>query len=469
MTLKEAFKTNCRATAKLCGFAPTLAFSDLTSGIGDKNNNGTIARLSFEDFFVDLYFIENGPLAYAPNTIWIGVGFEVCSFLPISVYDVLALFKETDFKCYTYSHLNSAELIIESFSEIIAFFDDFLPLMQDVAKNGTKKNKLIASQEEAIKRVTGDDVFDRDTEIFDITVKLRDMLLRNYLEGIISRFVLGGVADFYNGNQKRAIRKIAKTKNKTLYEKNLLAALKSGELTDYDASPFRNETYKNYAKSVRTVTHLFGNGGLFKIFAKSALLSPIFATFLGFFYLLLCHVRFGDAVYFLNLDLPAVILLLLAGFLIGEILLFNFPHTPKNPFKKKKTPKIKVTNKSKTLKYFTILVETIVIVLLFCAVNNTVSFTKSSVYFPENNFLSLKQEMLRYEHFEAVYKAKGYYLYDFKYYPLEHYVLVAKNGEKIDLALYPSATSKYFEETVLPFFTENGCEVTEIESERDIK
>lgn len=469
MTLKEAFKTNCRATAKLCGFAPTLAFSELTSGIGGKNNNGTIARLSFEDFFVDLYFIENGPLAYAPNTIWIGVGFEVCSFLPISVYDVLALFRETDFKCYTYSHLNSVELIIESFAEINAFFDDFLPLMQDIAKNGTKKNKLIASQEEAIKRVTGDDVFDRDNEIFEITAKLRDMLLRNYLEGIISRFVLGGVADFYNGNHKIAIKKIAKTKNKTLYEKNLLAALKSGELSGYDASPFRNEIYKNYAKSARTVTHLFGNGGLFKIFAKSALLSPFFAAVLGFFYLMLCHVRFGDAVYYLNLDLSAVVLLLLAGFLVAETLCFNFPRTPKNPFKNKKTPKIKAANKSKALKYFTILAETIVIILLFCAVNNTVAFTKNGVYFPENNSLSLKQEMLRYEHFETIYKAKGYYLYGLKHYPLEHYVLVAKNGEKIDLALYPSATSKDFEEKVLPFFTENGCEVTEIESERDIK
>ena len=407
-------------------------------------------------------------MAYAPNTIWIGVGFEACSFLPISVYDVLSLFDENNFRCYTYSYVSSQELLIESFGEINSFFESFIPLMQDVAKNGTKKNKLIAMQEENVKRNTGDDVFDRDAEIFEITVKLRDMLLRNYLEGIINRFVLGGVADFYNGNQKRAIRKIAKTKNKTLYEEKLLAALQSGALSDFDASPYRNQIYKNYAKTVRTATHLFGNGGLLKVFAKSALLSPVFATFLGFFYLLLCHVRFGDAVYFLNLDLPAVILLLLAGFLVAEILCLNFPHAPKNPFKKKKTPKIKVTNKSNTLKYFTILVETIVIVLLFCAVNNTVSFTKTSVYFPENEILALKQEALRYEHFETVYKAKSYYLYNVKYYPLEHYVLVAKNGEKIDLALYP-ISSKKFEETVLPLFIENGCNVVEVESERDIK
>ena len=52
---------------------------------------------------------------------------------------------------------------------------------------------------------------------------------------------------------------------------------------------------------------------------------------------------------------------------------------------------------------------------------------------------------------------------------LEHYILVSKNGEKIDLALYPENTSEEFEEAVLPLFIKNGCEIIEVESEREIK
>ena len=121
------------------------------------------------------------------------------------------------------------------------------------------------------------------------------------------------------------------------------------------------------------------------------------------------------------------------------------------------------------LKYFTIFVETIVIVLLMSSVNNAVVFTENKVYFPENKYISLRQEAIRYEHFETVYKAKKYYHLGVQELDLEHYILVSKNGKKIDLALYPAGTSDEFQKTVLPVFIENGCEIKEIESERDIK
>ena len=141
--------------------------------------------------------------------------------------------------------------------------------------------------------------------------------------------------------------------------------------------------------------------------------------------------------------------------------------------KKRFKKKTKLDSKPKEvrgfLKYFTIFVETIVIVLLISSVNNAVVFTESKVYFPENKYISLRQEAIRYEHFETVYKAKKYYHLGVQELDYPHYILVSKNGEKLDLALYPDNTSKDFEKTVLPIFIENGCEIIEIESERDIK
>lgn len=469
MTLSEIFKTNCRASAKLCGFNPTLAFSDLTSGIGGKNKNGIIARLSFNDFFIDLYFIENGPLAYAPNTIWLSVGFESVPFLPFSIYDILAFSESNNYKSYTYPYIYTAEVMIESFGEINDSLKTFVPLMRDIAENGVKKNKLIASQKETINRFVGDDIFLKELEILDASVKIREMLIRNYVEGIINHTVLGGVAEFFKGDHQKAIKRLEKQKNRTLYEENLLNALKNGELKDYDASPYRNEKYKNYSKVAKKSTYSLGMGGFFKFFTKAFLMTPVFCIILAIIYFLLCYLKYNDAIYYLNFDLISFVSLLIASFSIAEAILFNFPHKSKNLFKKKKAKDTPPLKKPGIVKYITIFTETIVIVLLMSSVNNAVVFTENKVYFPENKYISLRQDSIRYEHFETVYKAKKYYHFGVQELDLPHYILVSKNGEKFDLALYPDNTSKEFEETILPIFLENGCEIIEIESERDIK
>ena len=469
MTLAEIFKINCRASAKLCGFNPTIAFSDLTSGIGGKNQNGIIARLSFNDFFIDLYFIENGPLAYAPNTIWLSVGFESVPFLPFSVYDIFAFSEMKNYKSYTYSYIYTNEIMIESFGEINDFLKAFIPLMQEISANGVKKNKLIASQKEVINKFVGDDIFQKELEILDASVKIREMLIRNYVEGIINHFTLGGVADFFKGNHEKAIKKLERQKRRTLYEENLLNALKNGELKDYDASPYRNEEYKNYTKISRKSIAFLSPGKALKTFTQALLTTPVFAIILLFIYIFLCAFKYNNALFYLNGDLISIASLLVAAFSVAEVVAFRCPLELKKHLKKK----MKLDSKPKEirgfLKYFTIFVETIVIVLLMSSVNNAVVFTENKVYFPENEYISLRQEAIRYEHFDAVYKAKEYYHLGVQELDLEHYILVSKNGEKIDLALYPANTSEDFEKKVLPLFIENGCEIIEIESERDIK
>ena len=469
MTLAEIFKTNCRATASLCKEKPGLAFCDLTSGLGGKNKNGTIARFSFNEFFIDLYFIENGPLAYAPNTIWISVGFESCSFLPFSIYDILAFSESKNYKSYTYPYIYTTEIMIESFGEINDFLKAFIPLMQDISGNGVKKNKLIANQKETINKFVGDDIFQKEIEMLDASIKIREMLIRNYVEGVISHFILGGVAEFFKGYHEKAIKNLEKQKNRTLYEENLLTALKNDELNDYDASPYRNEKYKNYTKVAKKATYSLGTGGFAKFFAQSVLLTPIFTFILGILFLVLCYIKFNYAIFSLESGLISLISIILAGFMIAEVFVFHFSHKLRNPFKKKKQKSVKSIKKPKALKYFTILVETIAIILIVSSVNSTVAFTESRVYFPENKYVSLKQDAIRYEHFETVYKAKIYYLYGVKPVEFDHYILVTKNGEKINLALYHGTNFTKFKNTVLPLFTENDCEIIEIESERDIK
>ena len=469
MTLSQVFKTNCRATASLCKNSPELSFKDLTSGFQGKNKNGTVARFSFNNYFFDLYFIENGHLAYAPNTIWMSVGFDSVPFLPFSVYDILAYDKPDNFKCYTYTYLNNSEILIQAFAEINDFFKTFIPLMDDVSQNGVKKNKLIAAQKDAISKFVGDDIFQREIEILEASLKIRDMLIKNYLESVISHFILGGAAEFHNGNPQKAIKKLEKSKHKTLYEENLLRALKSGELNDYNASPFRDERYKNHAKDARKSSFSFGKGGAWRFIFPTIINTPLFTLILFAFYIILSTLKFSDFSFAFTINYEALSTLFLAGFLLSEIFSIHFSYKFKSPFKFKKSNEIKNHKISKPLKYFTILVETVVILLLFSSVNNTIAFTDSKVYFPEDTFISLKQNSIKYENFEAVYKVSDYYVFNVKKTKLEHYVLVSKNGEKLNLVSFPESRTEEFKETILPLFTENGCKTIEIESERDIK
>ena len=469
MTLAEIFKTNCRASAKLCGFNPTIAFSDLTSGIGGKNKNGVIARLSFNDFFIDLYFIENGPLAYAPNTIWLSVGFESVPFLPFSVYDVFAFSELKNYKSYTYPYICTTEIMIESFGEINDLLKSFVPLIQEISANGVKKNKLIASQKEAINKFVGDDIFQKELEILDASVKIREMLIRNYVESTISHFILGGAAEFFKGNHEKAVKKIEKQKHRTFYEENLLTALKNGELKDCDASPYRDEKYKNYTKIAGNSTAFLKPSKIVKTFTQALLTTPVFALILIFIYICLCAVKYNDALFYLNGDLISIVTLLIAAFSVAEVVAFRYPFEFKKRFKKKMKLDSKPKEVHRFLKHFTIFVETIVIILLVSSVNNAVVFTENKVYFPENKYISLRQEAIRYEHFDTVYKVEKYYHFGVELSDFPHYILVSKNGKKIDLALYPANTSEDFEKKVLPLFIENGCEIIEIESERDIK
>ena len=472
MTLTEIFKTNCRATTTLLNEKPSLSFKDLVSGFGGKNKNGIIARFSFDNFFIDLYFIESGPLAYAPNTIWINVGFESVSFLPFAVYDILAVAEPENFKCYTYPYLYTEEIMIQAFGEINDLFKRLIPKLQEFSETGTIKNNLILNQQETINKFVNDDIFKREIEMLDASLKIRDMLIRNFQESVISHVILGGVSDFFNNEHEKAIKKLSKAKYLTFYESRLFEKLKNGDLEGFDASPFREAKYKDYTKVAKKRTYSLGTKGLFKFIIPTILTTPLFFIIFLFTYIFLCYLKFNDTMLFMNSSLYSMVTLLLAAFLAGEGFSFHFSHKIRNPFKKKKKDEkegiTEFKRRSKILKYITILIETVIIILLFSTVNNTIAFTENKVLYPEDSAIVLKQEALRYEYLDSVYKAEGYYLYGIKYFELEHYILITKSGNMIDLAVYPESCTKEFETEILPLLIEKGVEVKYTKSEKDI-
>ena len=120
------------------------------------------------------------------------------------------------------------------------------------------------------------------------------------------------------------------------------------------------------------------------------------------------------------------------------------------------------------MKISAILTETIAIILLFSAVNNSVTFYENRVSFAEDSAISLKQNSIKYEYIDTVYKADGFYFND-NFFESEHYILVSKNGDRIDTGYYLNNANSEFEKNVLPLLLKNGCTLKEIKSEEEIK
>ena len=471
MTLEEIFKTNCRATASLIPEKPSLSFKDLVSGFSGKNKNGIIARYSFNEFFIDLYFIENGPLAYAPNTIWISVGFESASFLPFSVYDILAVAEPDNFKCYTYPYLYTQDVMIQAFGEINDLLKRFIPELTEISNTGTIKNNLILNQKETINKFVNDDIFKREIEMLDASLKIRDMLIRNFSESVLSHVILGGVSDFFNNEHEKAIKKLSKAKYLTFYESRLFEKLKNGELEGFDASPFREARYKDYTKVAKKRTYSLGKNGTLKFLLTSLLLIPFTTAVIFLLYILFSSALFNKSILFMNCDIYSLITLLISGVIVAELLSLNFSQKIFSFLRRNKDKKdeiVEVKKKSSFMKFTAILTETIVIIMLFSAVNNSLAFYENRVSFSEEATISLKQSSIKYEYIDTIYKVEGFYFND-KFFKSEHYILASKNGDIIHTGIYLNNSHEEFQKEVIPKLLENGCKFKEIKSEEEIK
>ncbi len=454
MNLSDIFITNCKATSSLIKEENRLSFKDLTSGLKNTRKNGTIARFSFDDFFIDLYFIENGPLAYVPNTIWINVGFWSVSSLPFSIYDIFAYSGIKNFKCYTYQFLNSSDILIESFGEINELFKKTLiPLLTEISKNGTKKNLLINSQKETINFFIEDNIFQEELEIFEATAKIKDLLIRNFIETNIAHVTTGGISEFFNGNKKSAVKKLTKLKKRTSYENMLLAALTNNELNDFDASAYRDSHYKNHLKTAKnSIYKTFGLLSV-KFFAGTVMFFPLGLLISVLIFFIFSAVMFRNSLFFAFTPLTTVLFLISLSVFISQVFYLKIYPLIKKSLKnrKKKEKNRKIENfifSEKDSKILTIFYELIIVLILFFAVNSTVVFYPSSFKHPDETKLlfALKQETSNYAYIKNIEKED---ILTNNFIDLDFYTITTANNSKIQFSVFFDSQKELLENIVL--------------------
>ena len=459
MELKEYFSTQCRGSAVLLK-SGSPAFKTLVSGKNGKNKNGIVATYNFDSFKLDISYIEQGSAAYAQQTIWLSFALDCDTTIPFSVYDILAFAEPTNFNCYTYTFVDSKELMRECFGEINELLISLIPKLTSMLQNGITKNRLITSQRENVNRYFGDNVLESGDMLGGAADKIINMMLKNFFEAQIESAVVGAQSLFFTGKTEKALKKLKKSKYRSQYNENLIKHIENGGKTE-EISP----AVKNASVEKGVVRHGGGAKGALKLLAVSLFFDILVSVVLfGIFYLI-CTFSFKNSIFITGIS-ENIILIPLFASLVSMALGIHFI---KHREKKAKAQGDKTIHSVKFnkatemfLKYFTITSECVAILGLLTCVNSTAVFYENSFKYSEEIF-PLSQSEINYSAIDYFALVDGYTI-DGKFQKDPHIIAVTKSGEQIDLYNSTFFSAEKFKENSTEFFEEKGIEFKEIKT-----
>ena len=458
MELSEYFITQCRAMGVvLRSTSPNI--KKLVSGKKGKDQVGIAATYNFDKFSLRIIYTEQGRNAYAQQSIWLTFSLDDEPALPFSVYDILAFCEPSNFNCYTYTYVDSKELMQDCFGEITGLLLNLIPGLNKLLENGVEKNRLITSQKESINRYFGDNVIESSEMLGATGDKIFNLMLKNYFDAQIECAVIGSQSLFYEGKTEKALKKLKKSKFRTQYHENLIKYLENG------GKPLKeNEVIKEASIKKGSSRHGGGIKGMLKYGALSLLFTLAISIVAIPLYYGLCMLIFRDSFYVMGL-LENIVLFpafcVLPGCAIAIHLLKRNKKSKKNDSQKVHSPKLN----SATLmfiKCFTILAECLLILSIVTSLNATTVFYENSFKYSEEDF-PLSQNECQYDVIDYFAIVEGYEI-DGEFQKDPHIVAVTTSGTEIDLYNSSCFSTEDFKEKTETFLTEKGIEIENVKT-----
>ena len=423
MDLLTYFSNMCRQLGvHLKTESPSI--KTLVSNKKNKNKNGVVARYNFGEFFMDVYYIENVKGGGVQQVIWLSFFFDREPSITFSVYDILSVTDPENFNCYTYSFVDSNELIKKCFEEIEELLQKLIPDLSQIAENGVERNKLIEKQKQKINSYFGDNIIEASQFLKDAADKILSMMFYNFFQYQIDIYVLGSPALFFKGKEEKALKHLKKAKYRSLYEDNLLTYLENG-----GKAPTLSETANSASTEKGTARQGTDAKGSLKILLYTLLLTiPISAVMIGLFFGL-TYLTATDSLFIYGIKENLIFLPFFSTLPAVAIALNIFLR------KKAKNKDVHIPTlqpKAKTiLKYFTILAESVAIIVLFTCVNSTLVLRDSDFLYSTEDF-PLSRTSCQYSSIDYVAIVEGY-TYKGEFQIDEHIVFVTKSGTIIDV------------------------------------
>ncbi len=419
------------------------------------NKNGVVARYNFGEFFMDIYYIENMKGGGVQQVIWLSFFFDREPSITFSLYDILSVTDPENFNCYTYSFVDSNELIKKCFEEIKGLLQKLIPELSKIAENGVEKNKLIEKQKQKINSYFGDNIIEASQFLKDSADKILSMMFYNFFQYQIDIYLLGSPALFFKGKEEKALKALKKAKYRSLYEDNLLIYLENG-----GKAPELSEAATSATTEKGTARQGTDAKGSLKILLYTLLLTIPLSSVMAGLFIASTYLTAGDSPFIYGIKENLIFLPFFSALPAATIAL--------NIFLKKKAKSKNVhipalPPKAKTiLKYFTILAESIAIITLFTCVNSTLVLRDNDLLYSTEDF-PLSRASCQYSSIDYAAVVEGY-TYKGKFREDPHIVFVTKSGTIIDVYNSTFFSSDKFKKDTESFLNEKGIEIKTIKS-----
>ncbi len=457
------FKALCDVTAKETGSA-SPKFSAITEGKNRTEKTGVAATFTYSAFKMNLYYFQSGKSAYCPNTLWLTFVLDCKPDYPFSVYDILAFCMPNDFKCYTYTYIDSKELLDTCFSELNQLFKTLLPRLSQVLENGTEKNRLLNMQKENITAYFGENILEQNEALGGVADKLMDMMILNFFQYQIENAVVGNLSLFFGGNTEKAIKKLKKSKRLSQYEKIICENFGNFQSPQASPTPLMEHRLKNQAKYKKAK---IANVRFFTLVSLAFL--PLF--FLGFsgIFLLYTNLVYGDAPYICGIKEILVTMPIIALLPASISALGLLRSKIKNENKKSKKTKGNFFNRKNDLafKYASIFIECMVAAMLFMSFNSPTVFAENKIIYTDEA-LPLSSKEIRYDNIDFFAIIDGY-TYENKFINDPYAVFVTTSGITVDLYDSTYIDGKNFFRDTAPFLSEKGIKILQFKTADEIE
>lgn len=375
--------------------------------------------------------------------------------LPVefSIYDVLNIIDQDNFKCYTFSYVTKENQVKQILKDLVDTFKEYKERIDELSLNAEEIQNLEIEIENKSKLFLNEDIF-KSRDVFYL-IHMLDL----YYIMDISRFAFDGYINYTAGNYLKAIKKYNKLKGKlTSYEKRLIQYIKVTQ--NQIQLPIEQELNTIVkAKKIKNVKIQ-----LFPLYLSWLILTPIWCIIYDFVFYIADYFLCKNAIYVAG-SFPFGIVL--PAFITAIIHSYFTRNTMYKLLFKKKYEDIRrlceIAKNNKLEKLMSNLFQFVIAASLIFSVllaNTNISFYEE--YFKDNlNLLNIQGTSYSYEDVYCVYKADGMLSNFGKLVNNPTYVIVLKGGEQINL--YFDVEFEVAKNNIIPIFEKRNIEIREID------
>ena len=432
MRFADEFISCSKALAAELGIA-TPTFSAQPDGDIVNSSDSVTAHADFQapSFSFSISLSPTGTSLVAPSTLYLQffTPYDEFSF-PILSYDVMAHLPSAgeDFRAQVFSHIESGERICACFAEYQAFFARYYDELCNFFADQERVERLLDGIRAEAHDIGG---FDFDEEYRDIVAKLSG----NYVSIQLMRYTSAPYTYFLSGNLSLARKKYGKMKNRLNYEARLYSFICSLPVgSEYVAISPEAFAYGD----VRHKLSRAENGMFILCFFIGIVLSfPAFALL----YFVFAYASAYDAIYYTALEpynmcfasLPAVFVGIVAAHYLRPTI-YRMLH--KKDVKAMQAFALTTSEKSdKTIRVLTHLILIFSIVFTLMSACEGLVVTNKGII-DRSGFFNLRGTLYECNELDSIWLVEGYTDEDGEWYESDSYIVLAKNGDRLDFFQY---------------------------------